>query len=216
NTSQPVDLILLPDGPDNRMAIALAGLRDITQLSTPDPLGAPACFYRLIDSTNADVLVFLESGALVGPGWLDYLLTALDADPCNGLAGPSTNRAWNEQKVFPHSGDTPAEVARTTQEAEQRFGSATRTLDPLYSLADFCYVARRVVVQTIGGADERYGLGPGWELDYNIRAARAGFRGVWACGAYVHRLPLPARRTREPARLLHANTRRSQAKLRSL
>ena len=30
-------------------------------------------------------------------------------------------------------------------------------------------------VPAIGGADESYGLGPCWEMDYNIRAARAGF-----------------------------------------
>jgi GT2 family glycosyltransferase len=66
---------------------------------------------------------------------------------------------------------------------EQHFGSTIRMLEPLHSLADFCYAVRRDVIETIGATDEVYGLGPCWEMDYNVRAARAGFRGVWACGA---------------------------------
>ncbi len=212
NTASTVRLTILPNGPDPKLSQALRGLSDITQYGTEEALGPSACFNRLAASSNAEVLVLLESGGLVGPGWLDYLLAALDADPGHGLAGPSTNRSWNEQCVFPHAGGTLAEIARTSQEAERRFGTTWCTLEPLHSLADFCYAVRRDVVQAIGAADESYGLGPCWELDYNIRAARAGFRGVWACGAYVHRLPLTARRARGEAHLLETNKRRYQDK----
>ena len=167
---------------------------------------------RLMTSTDADVLVLLESGTQVGPGWLEHLLAALCADPHNGLAGPSTNVSWNEQCAFPRSGATPAEVARTADEAANRFGKEARTLEPLYSLADFCYVVRREVIETIGAADEAYGLGPCWEMDYNIRAARAGWRGVWAGAAYVHRSPFTERRRREEALRFDASKRLYQDK----
>jgi glycosyltransferase involved in cell wall biosynthesis len=91
-------------------------------------------------------------------------------------------------------------------------GAPTRGLEPLYSLADFCYVVKREVVEAVGPADETYGLGPCWEMDYNIRAARAGFRGVWACRAYVHRAPFPARRQEEEARRFAASKQRYQDK----
>jgi O-antigen biosynthesis protein len=212
NTPQPIELLLLPDGPDEEMSTVLAALRDLPQLGTTESLGPPACFNRLAVSADGRVLVLLESGAFVGPGWLDYLLAALDADPRNGLTGPSTNCAWNAQAVFPHSAGTPAEVARTAQKAARYFGLTTRTLEPLHSLADFCYVVRREVVQAIGAADESYGLGPCWEMDYNIRAARAGFRAVWACAAYVHRAPFTARRQHEEARRFDASKHRYQDK----
>src|SRR5918999_2557368 len=159
NTASTVRLTILPDGPNPKLSQALRGLSDITQYGTEEALGPSACFNRLAASSNAEVLVLLESGGLVGPGWLDYLLAALDADPCHGLAGPSTNRSWNEQCIFPHAGSALAEIARTSQEAEQRFGTTWRTLEPLHSLADFCYAVRRDVVQAIGAADESYGLG---------------------------------------------------------
>jgi glycosyltransferase involved in cell wall biosynthesis len=212
HTTPTIELLLLPDGPDEATQAVLATLDNLWQSGTEEPLGPPACFNRLVTSSDAAIFVLLESGALVGPAWLDYLLAALDVDPRYGLAGPSTNHAWNDQRIFPRRGGTPTEVARTAQEAAQRFGLTTRVLEPLHSLADFCYVVRREVVQAVGAADEGYGLGPCWEMDYNIRAARAGFRGVWACAAYVHRAPFTARRRREEARRFEASKRRYQDK----
>lgn len=212
HTGQAFDLLLLPDGPDSATKAVLDRLRDIPQSGTADALGPPACFNRLASLADADVVVLLESGALVGPNWLDYLLAALDATPLNGLAGPSTNRAWNEQRVYPYAGGTAAEVELTAQQAIQRFGTSVRTLEPLYSLADFCYAVRREVILAIGAADESYGLGPCWEMDYNIRAARAGFQSVWARGAYVYRSPFTARRQREEALRFETSKQRYQDK----
>lgn len=212
NTAAPVRIILLPDGPVMRTEQALQALPQIEQFGTAPPLGTAACFNRMASTTDADVIVLLESGAQVGPGWLDHLLSALDADPRNGLTGPSTNNSWNEQGVYPHSGHTGDQIASTASEAASRFGSEVRTLEPLYSLADFCYVVRREVIDAVGAADEGYGLGPCWEMDYNIRAARAGWRGVWACAAYVHRAPFTARRRLTEAQLFEASKRRYQNK----
>ncbi len=212
NTPRGFEVLLLPDGADEPTRKALRLLTDMRQLATAEPRGAAACFNRLAISTDADVLVLLESGSLVAPGWLDYLLAALDADPRNGLAGPSTNSVWNEQCAFPRARGEAHVLARTAAEAARRFGGCARTLEPLYSLADFCYVVRRKVVETIGAADEGYGLGPCWEMDYSIRAARAGWRGVWACGSYVYRAPFTARRQREEQLRFEASKWRYQDK----
>lgn len=212
NTPPGYELVLLPDGPDALTEAALRRLHNLSQSGTTEARGAAACFNRLAVSSAAEIVVLLESGSQVGPCWLEHLLSALDADPRNGLAGPTTNLAWNEQCVYPRSGTTLAEVARTAQEALVQFGSEVRTLEPLYSLADFCYVVRREVVEAIGAADEGYGLGPCWEMDYNIRAARAGFRGVWACAAYVHRAPFTLRRRQQEVWLFEASKHRYQDK----
>jgi O-antigen biosynthesis protein len=212
NTGGEFQLLLLPDGPDDVTASALAVHRELPQLTTGQPSGGAACFNRLAQFNDADVVLLLESGALVGPDWLDHLLSALQADPRNGLAGPSTNRSWNEQGVFSPSDPAPGDVNHAAAEAGRRRGTAVRTLEPLFSLGDFCYAVRREVIEAIGLADEGYGLGPCWEMDYNIRAARAGWRGVWACAAYVHRAPFTLRRQREEARFFESSKRRYQDK----
>ena len=188
-------VLLLPDGPDAALSAALTTeptLTNLPQWGTAEPLGPPACFNRLAARTDAAVLVLVESGTVLGPGCLRLLVEAL-AQPGRGLAGPSTNRSWNEQGVFGRA--RASDVDRTAALARQRFGSAARSLEPLHSLADFCLAVSRRVIEAIGGADEEYGIGPCWEMDYNIRAARAGFQGVWVGAAYAYRHPHTERRS---------------------
>lgn len=221
NTPKPFEILLLPDGPDDGTRAELDKISHLPQSMTDEPLGAAACFNRLVTNTQADVVVLLESGCVVGSDWLRIILCALEADPTHGLAGPSTNHCWNEQSLLRHGVVHPStlsmtstlnDVSRVSHSVMHRFGSAFHRLEPLHSLADFCYAVRRQVIEAVGLADEGYGLGPCWEMDYNIRAARAGFRGLWACGAYVHRGPMSHRRVREETRLFDANKQRYQNK----
>ena len=203
-THGPVEIVVLPDGPDEATKEFISRL-NIPSVAENGASGGAACFNRLAAFSDAGVIVLLESGARVGPRWLEHLLRGLDADPRNGLAGPSTNISWNEQCVFRRAGSRDEQVEQTALDAERRFGNQLRTLEPLYSLADFCYAVRRGVIEAVGAADENYSRGPCWEMDYNIRAARAGWRGVWVGAAFVHRATFTARRRTEEARLFEAN-----------
>src|SRR3989344_1448400 len=130
-----------------------------------------------------------RAAASRAPGGLELLLAALDSDASHGLAGPSTNRGWNEQAVAPNCGSTQEALWDQADALLARYGNAWVPLSPLHSLADFCYVVKNEVVAAIGAADTAYTQGPCWEMDYNVRAARAGFLGVWVQGAFVHRAP---------------------------
>ena len=208
NTSHDVEVFVLLDG----VALKETVWNRVKVSGTSDARGVAACFNRLASLTDSDVLVLLESGVQVAPGWLDRLLAALASDPRNGLAGPSTNNAWNEQGAFPRCANNTTQINATAHEAAQRFGSEVRTLEPLHSLADFCYAVRREVIDAVGAADERYSLGPCWEMDYNIRAARAGWRGVWACSGFVYRPAYSARRRLEEGRRFETSKRIYQDK----
>ena len=210
NSPSQLEVLLLADGPDPATRAKLEQLGRFRTSLTEEPRGAAACFNRLAHESEAEILVFLESGALVGPGWLDLILAALTADLRNGLAGPTTNMAWNVQGAFRDRRAGPTNVSELAEQAWTLFGKQWRTLEPLYCLADFCYVLRREVAEAIGGADEGYDLGPCWEMDYTVRAVRSGFQAVWAQGAYVFRHPFTPRRTRDESRLLEASKRRYQ------
>lgn len=199
NTGPNHQVVLLPDGPAPDMLGVLADLDHIPQLGSSTPLGGAACLNRLATHSAADILVLLEGGALVAPGWLDRMLHAFDSDMRCGVAGPSTNRAWNEQCIMPTSDGTQAGLDQSAVRLQRRFGTSATTLRPLLSLADFCYAIRRETLQDVGGADEGYGLGGRWEMDLNARAACAGWSGLWVKAAFVHRGPLTARRHLEEA-----------------
>jgi GT2 family glycosyltransferase len=212
HTDPHVQIVLLPDGPDNDTRAALETVPELAALpqwGTDAPLGAPACFNRLAANSDTAILVLLESGSLVGPLWLERLEAALCRPEC-GLAGPSTNRAWNEQAVFPRASDSLQAVRDQSAVAFRLYGDTVQSLEPLHSLSDFCYAVRRDVVEAIGAADEEYGCGPCWEMDYNVRAARAGLQGFWVGGAYVFRHALTARRSADEQALRKANLQRYQ------
>lgn len=210
-TPERIELVVLPDNADEATKQFIARL-DVPIVPAGSATGGAACFNRLAQYSDAGVIILLESGARVGPRWLDHLLRGLDADPRNGLAGPSTNISWNEQCAFRQTGARDADVAHVAIEAAKTFKDQLRTLEPLYSLSDFCYVVRREVIEAVGAADETYSTGPCWEMDYNIRAARAGWRGVWVGAAYVHRASFTARRRIEEAGRFEASKRLYQNK----
>ena len=192
HTPLSFNLRLLPDDALASQAAARQGVQmaapALVQLPVPQQAGAAACFNQLV-SEPADIYVFLEGGVQVAPGWLERMLTALGADANRGLAGPSTNRGWNEQAVAPACAGTPQALCEQADALQSRFGDACVSLAPLHSLGDFCYVVTNEVVAAIGAADTAYAQGPCWEMDYNVRAARAGFEGVWVQAAFVHRAP---------------------------
>ena len=208
-TAVDFGLLVLADpapGEVPALALEMKALRRIARTAPPKPGGAPASFNQLL-AHPADIYVFLESGTRPAPDWLEHLLAALDADPANGLAGPSTNHCWNEQSVAPACGPSAREVEVTARDLLQRFGQGWRSMAPLHSLSDFCLAVRADVLAAVGAADIAYGRGPCWEMDYAARAARAGFRGVWAQAAFVRRGPMPAWRVASEPVLLEAGKR---------
>jgi glycosyltransferase involved in cell wall biosynthesis len=208
-TRQAFDVVILVDpAPSEAVGVAarLATVPGIGQLRIDAPGGGAASFNRLVASA-ADIHVFLEAGTRPAPGWLGLMLDALDADPANGLAGPTTNWCWNEQGDRAACPRTALEVARHARALAVGHGTAWRVMAPLYSLADFCLVVRRPVVEALGGADEAYGRGPCWEMDYGVRAARAGFASIWVKAAYVLRAPQTASRRAAEAALMAASKR---------
>ncbi len=212
HTPDPFELVVLDDPPPGAEGARETAVPLVRRCAVPSPGGAPAAFNQLV-AAPADIYLFLEAGARPAPGWLALLVAALDADPANGLAGPSTNLCWNEQAVAPHCDGTPAALRRQAKALLDRARGPSRSMAPLYSLADFCLAVRKEAVAAVGAADTAYGRGPCWEMDYAARAARAGFDSVWAEAAFVHRAALAAARLSAERDLLATNKRLYQDRL---
>lgn len=167
----------------------------IRLLPVPSPFSAPAALNRLLGACHTPYILFLEAGAIGTPGWLARLLEPFqDADVA--LSGPSTNLSWNEQQVLPRyaaARSTGEQIDAYAASVATRYAGQRRSLNTLHSLADFCYLFKRLVAEELGGFDEAYGSGPCWEIDFTTRAARAGFRAVWVMDAYVHRSTVVSR-----------------------
>ncbi len=189
HTPQPHEVVLFVEGQLNHRTVAQAGQQEIWQFPVPMSAGIPFALNRLLEDSTTPYLLLLESGSVVTEGWLQRLLAPLH-DVKIGLSGPSTNICWNEQQVVPHGLGTSwamGQIEKYAAEVALRYAGRYQALDTLHSLSDFCYLFKREVAEALGGFDEMYGGGPCWEIDFNTRAARAGYRAVWVSDTYVHR-----------------------------
>ena len=131
-------------------------------------------------------VTLLNSDTEVAAGWADRILAHFDADPKIGTATPFSNNA------------TICSYPRTLQSNPMPPGETTASLDADFALANpgrridiptavgFCMTISRRCLDRVGLFDyERYGLGYGEEVDFCMRAARAGFRNVLAGDVFV-------------------------------
>ena len=163
-------------------------------LHFPEAVGAPVCMNAWLSLCDADTSTFLllENGLVLGHNCIDELDHVLASSPDIGLAGPSTNRAWNAQQLDWRCGQGQNEVHIAAAEIQEAYHGVAGNLGPLFSIGSFCLMFKREVLEAIGGADPGFGLGPCWEMDFHARAERMGLRGVHAKGAYCWRGPQTA------------------------
>jgi GT2 family glycosyltransferase len=131
-------------------------------------------------------VVLLNSDTEVAPGWLDRLAACARREPGIGTATPFSNNA------------TICSYPRTLAANAIPAGETTATLDAAFAAANagrcedivtavgFCMYITRACLDRVGAFDlERYGAGYGEEVDFCMRARRAGFRNVACADVFV-------------------------------
>lgn len=188
NTLYPYNLFIIDNDTNYQNPAYLNIFKGVKKINVYDQ-STPHCANLFIEQTDTPYLVLLESSTYVTKDWLTLLINCLKSRADLGIAGPSTSWAWNEQQVVNRPDWSSSEIESFGQKVKEQYGNEIRYLDQLHSISDFCYAFKREVVERIGYFDEEYDKGPCFEIDYNTRAARAGYKCVWVCGAYVHRFP---------------------------
>lgn len=132
---------------------------------------------------SGEYVVFLNNDTVVTEGWLEGLRSVLERHPKAGLVGPMSNYVSGPQLVrgpgYRRLDDLP-EFARSWAEAHR--GDVQRVA----RLVGFCLLARREVIDRIGGFDERFGPGNFEDDDLCIRAQLAGFEAYIARDVFIH------------------------------
>ncbi len=171
-------LRLMDDGRDPeataRLTAATADHPDAAVVSGRGPAGVNA----VLAAARGDAVALVAGDAVVGPGWLDRLLSVLARRPQVGLVGPVTDTPTPGQTVgADHDPDDPASALAD---------------DSASQLAGFCVLLRRTVVERIGAFDERYAGLDGAVIDLCLRATLGGFRSAVARDVFVHAPTAPA------------------------
>ena len=132
---------------------------------------------------RGDYLMLLNNDTIVTQDWLDHLLEVFDLHPDTGIVGPVSNNVSGPQFIkeaaYGDLQEMPGFAEQWTRAHRHQSFEVARAVG-------FCLVARREVIQAIGGLDERFGSGNFEDDDFCIRARLAGFRIRITQDAFVH------------------------------
>lgn len=145
-------------------------------------LGYAAANNLGLDAAQGECLILLNSDTIVTDQSLARLVSFVRAHPDVGLAGPVTNFAGNEQRIFADTGPIAGVLAQGLVWTVNSRGDLFET----ERLGFFCVAMRRNHFERIGPFDERFGLGCFEDDDYCIRSIEAGFRLVCLEDAFVY------------------------------
>jgi GT2 family glycosyltransferase len=165
---------------------ALAAEGRITLITHAENRGFVASVNEAMALHPARDVVLLNSDTEVAAGWIDRIGAHLERDPAIGTVTPFSNNA------------TICSYPRTLVANTLPPGESIASLDAAFAAANagrnvdvptgvgFCMAISRRCLDRVGLFDyERYGLGYGEEVDFCMRAARAGFRNVLAGDVFV-------------------------------
>ncbi|MFH1996762.1 MAG: glycosyltransferase family 2 protein [Candidatus Omnitrophota bacterium] len=130
---------------------------------------------RGIARSSARYVCVLNNDTIVCEGWLGEMISIAEQDASIGIVNPSSNNLGQR----PAEGESIEEFARRLESQRGRSSDMAAALG-------FCMLLKRELIEKVGVFDEVYGMGNFEDTDLSRRSARAGFRCVRACGAYVY------------------------------
>ena len=145
-------------------------------------LGYAAANNLGLAAAQGECLILLNSDTLVTDQSLAKLAAFVRANPEVGLAGPVTNFAGNEQRIFTDTGAIAGILAQGLVWIANSRGDWFET----ERLGFFCVAMRRNHFAQLGPLDERFGLGFFEDDDYCIRSIKAGCRLVCLEDTFVY------------------------------
>ena len=170
------------DGSRDYLAEYAYGKPWVKFVQNDENFGFAAGNNRGLESATGEYLTVLNNDTYVTRGWLLDLVRHLQKDPQLGLIGAATNNIGNEAKIDIHYEDM-AEMQQAAYAYTKRH--AREELD-VRMVAFFCTAMPRIVFETVGGLDERFGLGFFEDDDYCKRVAAEGYRIAVAEDVFVH------------------------------
>ena len=187
HTPEPHEVILVDNGSDAETAAYLRrqaeGSPTVRLIANQENRGFSAGNNQgLALSTGAFVLL-LNNDTVVTAGWLARMLAVFERHPDTGIVGPVSNHVAGPQKVCDVGYSNLEGLPAFAQDWSQSHAGQSEKLSRVIG---FCLLARREVIDRIGGLDERFGSGNFEDDDFCLRAGVAGFGVRIARDSFIH------------------------------
>jgi GT2 family glycosyltransferase len=146
-------------------------------------LGYAAGNNQGIAKARGRYVIFLNNDTVVTKHWLEGMITwVLHEWPAVGMVGPVSNYASPPQHVANDCTGADGLEAFAARRRTNCAGKAAKTP----RLTGFCLLARREVLDHVGGFDDRYGIGFFEDDDLCVRVREAGYQLLVALNIFVH------------------------------
>jgi len=172
HTTVPVELIVVDNGSTDGSLEWLKQQPDVRLLEMGENVGAPAARNRGLAVASGERVLFCDNDVVFTPRWHEILVGHLEAWPDIGMVGPVSDYVVDAQKSVQQpviGGDLDLFATELHEQERGMHAYAPQ-------LILFFILARRELIEQIGGIDERYGRW-GWEdNDWSLRAQLAGWK----------------------------------------
>ncbi len=184
-TREPFEIIIVDNGSG---AETLAYLRSIDDphvhvIYNDKNLGFGAGNNIGMAAAKGDFIVILNNDVLVADGWLEALLRPFRSMRAVGITAPRSNSVSGHQQIPNARYDDEAAMLAFAAERARRFTGRGYYTD---RAVGFCLCVPKMLVDEIGGFDERFGVGNFEDDDFCMRARAAGYK-IFVCeDAFIH------------------------------
>ena len=189
HTRPPYELILVDNGSTDGTPQYLEEIRArpgparVEVIYNEKNRGFPAGCNQGLAKAGGRFVVILNNDTMVTECWLEGLIGwAVQDWPKVGMVGAVTNSSRPPQQIaVDYTGLDGLDAFAT-----RRHRDFARQGLRVQRLTGFCLLARREVLDRIGGFDEQFGVGFFDDDDLSVRALKAGFQLLVALDVFVH------------------------------
>lgn len=187
HTPEPHEIIFIDNGSTDSTVKWLYGQikknKNYRLIENKENIGLVKGRNQGIEASQGEFILPLHNDVMVTEGWLTVMLECMNRDPNGGIVGPMSNNCNGLQQITDDSYQSVDYLDKYATKFKQQFHY--RRI-PCRSIAGFCMLFKRILVEEIGLFDQRFDTGIYADEDFCLRAALEDFQNYIAGDVFIH------------------------------
>ena len=177
---QIYELVIIDNGSDPPFVPPFTGFNETILIRNEENKGFPVAVNQGIKKARGGIICVLNNDIVVTPGWSEKLISWLDE---YAIVGPLTNYCAGMQSITAPFYDDQDGLNSAAHEISTEHNGHSFEVN---FIIGFCMVFKKSVFDEIGIFDESLWPCSGEEIDFCLRAVKAGNKIGVACDVYLH------------------------------
>ncbi|NLO21634.1 MAG: glycosyltransferase [Syntrophomonadaceae bacterium] len=178
----PYELIVVDNGLDSETIDYLQSLPNIQLILNHEKVGIARGYNQGAKAANGEYLLFMSCESILTENCLSSMLQCMKSHEKAAIVGPVSNNVSGHQRI-----DIPYENVNDSLDfARINYQHNAGTSKKVHRLLSHCMLIKRESLVTVGGFDERFGLGTYEDDDLCFRMVNCSYSLYIALDAFVH------------------------------